>query len=70
VEKKEMVKPPRPRARTAVGTKDVKPTANQALAPRTASVQAGSSRTPQMAGACPIPGACGPTVPVDAVGKP
>jgi len=70
-ETKEVAKPPaRPRARTAVGTKDVKPTANTSPASRTAVPISPASRTPLTVGACPIPGACGPTVPVDAVGKP
>lgn len=58
----------KPKPRNAVSTADVKPTTGSGLA------RSGSSssvnQSPEMKGACPIPGACGPSVPVDAVKRP
>ena len=60
---------PRQRARGAVNPKDVKPTGNPSPTVRSPGASTNITSTPLMTGACPIPGACGPTVPVDAVGK-
>jgi hypothetical protein len=57
----------KPKARNAVNTSDVKPTV------ASNSLRSGSglgTTSPEMKGACPIPGACGPSVPVDAVKRP
>ncbi|NBP40180.1 MAG: hypothetical protein EBS54_03050 [Betaproteobacteria bacterium] len=59
----------KPRARNAVATSEVKSTSS--LNPvRPGSSASASSASPEMKGACPIPGACGPTVPPDAVKRP
>jgi len=58
----------KPRQRNAVSTADVKPTAASNLA-RSGS-NSSANQSPEMTGACPIPGACGPTVPPDAVKRP
>lgn len=66
----EPVKPqPKPRARSAVGAREVKATSGPGTVSRSPSTSTGLSSAPIMSGACPIPGACGPTVPVDAVGR-
>jgi len=68
--KKEPAKlPAKPRARNAVSAKDVKSTAGTNPSSRAPTTPANPSTVPMMSGACPIPGACGPTVPVDAVGR-
>jgi len=58
----------KPKPRNAVSTSDVKPTATSNLARSGASSSA--NQLPEMKGACPIPGACGPSVPPDAVKRP
>jgi len=59
----------KPRPRNAVSTADVKATASSNLS-RSGSNAASSSAMPELKGACPIPGACGPSVPPDAVKRP
>jgi hypothetical protein len=59
----------KPRARNAVSASDVKSTAGAAPGLRAPTTPSNPSTVPLMTGACPIPGACGPTVPADAVGK-
>ena len=54
--------------RNTVSTADVKSTDSSNLA-RSGSGP-GSNVSPEMKGACPIPGACGPSVPPDAVKRP
>jgi len=69
-QKPEVVKPKsKPRARNAVSSKDVKSTGIASRSAAGLTTPPGSSSAPLMAGACPIPGACGPTVPPDAVGR-
>jgi len=58
----------KPKPRNAVSTSDVKSTATSNLARSGSSSSANQS--PEMKGACPIPGACGPSVPLDAVKRP
>lgn len=58
----------KPKPRNAVSTADVKATGGSNLARSGSS--SGVSQTPEMKGACPIPGACGPSVPPDAVKRP
>ena len=58
----------KPKPRNAVSTADVKPTGASNLARSGSSSSANQS--PEMKGACPIPGACGPSVPPDAVKRP
>jgi len=60
---------PKPRARATVNARDVKSTGNPSPIGRSPAASTNLSGTPLMTGACPIPGACGPTVPADAVGK-
>ena len=60
----------KPRARNAVSTADVKPTASSNVARSGTGSGPGSIPSPEMKGACPIPGACGPSVPADAVKRP
>lgn len=57
------------RARNAVSTSSVKPTSGGNAA-KPGSNLSPASTTPEMKGACPIPGACGPSVPPDAVKRP
>jgi hypothetical protein len=59
----------KPRARNAVSTSSVKPTSGGNAA-KPGSNLSPSSASPEMKGACPIPGACGPSVPPDAVKRP
>jgi hypothetical protein len=59
----------KPRARNAVSTSSVKPTSGGNAA-KPGSNLSPASTTPEMKGACPIPGACGPSVPPDAVKRP
>ena len=59
----------KPSSRNAVSSNVVKPTA-ATTATRSGSASSPSSLVPEMKGACPIPGACGPTVPPDAVKRP
>jgi hypothetical protein len=59
----------KPRARNAVSASDVKSTAGAGPSLRAPTTPSNLSTVPLMTGACPIPGACGPTVPADAVGK-
>jgi len=54
--------------RNTVSTADVKSTGSSNLG-RSGS-GSGSNVSPEMKGACPIPGACGPSVPPDAVKRP
>lgn len=55
--------------RASVSTNVVKPTASSNVG-RPGTTSSTTSMTPEMKGACPIPGACGPTVPADAVRRP
>ena len=57
----------KPKARSAVSTSEVKPTVASNLSRPGSGL---STASPEMKGACPIPGACGPSVPVDAVKRP
>jgi len=59
----------KPRARNTVSASDVKSTGGASSLSRAPTTPSSPSTVPLMTGACPIPGACGPTVPADAVGK-
>jgi hypothetical protein len=59
----------KPKARNSVGTNAVKPTSSTGGAKSGSSTNL-STASPEMKGACPIPGACGPSVPPDAVKRP
>ncbi|NDD11179.1 MAG: hypothetical protein EB072_00690 [Betaproteobacteria bacterium] len=59
----------RPRQQNSVSTTAVKPTSSSSSG-RSGAGSSAASLTPAMKGACPIPGACGPTVPPDAVKRP
>ncbi|NBO82269.1 MAG: hypothetical protein EBU75_05375 [Betaproteobacteria bacterium] len=58
----------KPKPRNTVSTADVKSTATGNLA-RSAPSSA-ANQSPEVKGGCPIPGACGPSVPPDAVKRP
>ena len=59
----------KPKARNSIGTNAVKPTSSTG-GPKSGSSTNLSTASPEMKGACPIPGACGPSVPPDAVKRP
>lgn len=60
----------KPQARKAVPTKDVKTVGNKPADKQQRSTTPDGKPVPDMTvKACPIPGACGPTVPPDAIGR-
>jgi hypothetical protein len=59
----------KPKSRNAVSTNSIKSTSSANVA-RSGSSVSSANPSPEMKGACPIPGACGPSVPPDAVKRP